>query len=598
MNSQFHAPRGIACLLRPGRRQRGSLIVNFAIALSLITILLVGTELGYLFFMKREMQKAADLAALAGAQQISSVGGCIAAKDAAKLSANGANSSDSARNLPAIPISEGGANVTLSLKDSEIECGQWSPTKNTVDHFELASTNLNAVRVTIDKQLVAFLPFFEANRTLHAKAVAANDPIAGFSLGTGVASLEKGAINQLLGALLGTGNQITLELVSYKGLATGSIRLLDLISVLPNVGTVKELLDTRILLKDFILAMVKALGTNNAVAVEALNGILAANVRSVEIKVGDLIKVTTPSLEGAASANVNVLELLMVTAQVANGTNAVNLGTGVNLGALATVDTKLVVVEPPSIAIGEAGKDANGKWKTQAHSAAIRLFLDAKVLDTSKIPLVGLITNIQLVHLPLYIEVAPGQAWLTEIQCNNPRKDSQVTIASQPGIANICIANGMDTQMTNMTTPPSCSEPATISKISVVGIPLVEVKATIPLPATVSPGSAVPLRFDGIIGNADDIQRSNSNAVGSVLSTAVGGLTSGLNLKLCLLICLPTNSNELKGLLDTLNTAVITPLLGLLDTVVQPLLNLLGVQLGYSDVHHQSLTCGEAKLVY
>jgi len=28
------------------------------------------------------------------------------------------------------------------------------------------------------------------------------------------------------------------------------------------------------------------------------------------------------------------------------------------------------------------------------------------------------------------------------------------------------------------------------------------------------------------------------------------------------------------------------------------LLGLLGVQLGYSDVHHQSLTCGDSKLVY
>jgi uncharacterized membrane protein len=259
----------------------------------------------------------------------------------------------------------------------------------------------------------------------------------------------------------------------------------------------------------------------------------------------------------------------MVTAQIANGTNAVNLGSGINLGALATVDTKLIVVAPPSIAIGEAGKDSAGKWKTQAHSAAIRLFLDAKVLDTSKIPLVGLITNIQLVHLPLYIEVAPGQAWLTEIQCNIPRETSKVMIASQPGIASVCIADGMEAQMTNLTTPPSCSTPATISKVSVVGIPILEVKATVPLPATISSQNAVPMRFDGVIGNGDDIQRSTSNAVGSVLSTGVGGLTSGLNLQACLLgfLCLPTN--ELTSLLNTLNTAVITPLLSLLDAVIQ-----------------------------
>ncbi len=569
------------------RRDRGSILINTAIAMSLIVITLIGVELGYLFFVKREIQKATDLAALAGAQMITSADGCTDARTAAKLSANGTGAADADRNLPPV----------FSLVDGDIECGRWSPDKATVDHFELATTELNAVRVTIKRTPISLLPFFEADRTIQSKAVAANDAIAGFSLGTGVASLDKGVLNQLLSALLGTGNQITLELVSYKGLATGSIRLLDLISVMPNIGSVKELLDTRLQLRDFILLMVNAIGTTNAAAVEALNGILAANVRSVEIKVGDLIKVTTPSLEGAANANVNLLELLMVTAQIANGKNAVNLGTGVNLGALATVDTKLVVVEPPSIAIGPPGKDSNDKWKTQAHSAAIRLFLDAKILDTSKIPLVGLLTDIQLVHLPLYIEVAPGQAWLTGIQCKNPRKDSQVTISSQPGVASVCIADGMDTQMTNTVTPPNCSDPATISKVSLLGIPLLEVKATVPLPATVPVQSAVPMRFDGVIGNEDDIQRSTSNGVGSVLSTAVQGLTGGLHLKACILFfCLPTG--ELTSLLNTLSTAVITPLLGLLDLVIQPLLGLLGVQLGYSDVHHQSLTCGDSKLVY
>ena len=52
------------------RRQHGSVIINTAIALSLIVIALIGTELGYLFFMKREFQKTADLAALAGAQSL------------------------------------------------------------------------------------------------------------------------------------------------------------------------------------------------------------------------------------------------------------------------------------------------------------------------------------------------------------------------------------------------------------------------------------------------------------------------------------------------------------------------------------------------
>ena len=40
----------------PRKGERGSIVVNVAIALSLIVILLIGSELGYLFYLKRELQ--------------------------------------------------------------------------------------------------------------------------------------------------------------------------------------------------------------------------------------------------------------------------------------------------------------------------------------------------------------------------------------------------------------------------------------------------------------------------------------------------------------------------------------------------------------
>src|SRR4051812_44581307 len=93
------------------RGARGSIIVNTAIALSLIVITLIGTEIGYMYFMKREFQKTADLAALAGAQQIRN--GCTAASAAAQSNANGASVSDSSRNMP----------LGFSLAAGEVQCG-------------------------------------------------------------------------------------------------------------------------------------------------------------------------------------------------------------------------------------------------------------------------------------------------------------------------------------------------------------------------------------------------------------------------------------------------------------------------------------------
>ena len=591
-------PQSIVCRsgtgsLRP-RQQRGSLMVNLAVALSLIVVVLIGTELGYLFFMKREMQKAADLAALAGAQQISTIGGCAAAKAAAKLSANGASSTDPHRNLPA----------TFSLEDGEIECGKWDPAKATIDHFEPAATGLNAVRITINKAPLAILPFFEADRTIHGKAVAANDPIASFSLGTGVASLNEGAANQLLSALLGTGNKISLRLVDYQGLASAQIRLLDLISVIPNVGTVDELLNTRIQLNDLMLAMVQALGTSNTVAVQALNSIISANVKSAEIRLGDLIKVTTPSSEGAAGAAINVMDLLTTSAQIANGKNLVKLDTAVNLGALAKADVQLVVVEPPSIAIGPAGKDNQGNWRTQAHSAAVRMRLDVTLVDTNEIPGLSWLVKVTLLRLPIYIEVAPGNARLSSIQCANDRADCRVAIEAKPGLASICIASVSDALMLNTTVPVDCKTMPSvkISEIALIGglLPILQVNAKIPVQAEIPDTNYQTLTFNGVIGDGDDIQTVNSNAVGSVLSNTLGNFTAATkwDLTLVTLGILPLGLGDVLSPLLAFVLSILTPLFSLLDAIIVPLLNMLGVQLGYADVRLLSLLCGEAKLVY
>ncbi|TSD56573.1 hypothetical protein FFI97_020380 [Variovorax sp. KBS0712] len=574
------------------RRGRGSILINTAIAMSLIVITLIGVELGYLFFVKREIQKATDLAALAGAQMISSADGCTDAKTAAKLSANGTGATDTKRNLPPV----------FSLVDEDIECGRWSPDKATVDHFEIATTELNAVRVTIKRTPISLLPFFEADRTIQSKAVAANDPIASFSLGTGLASLNEGVANQLLNALLGTGNKISLKLVDYQGLAKAQVRLLDLISAIPNVGTVDELLNTPIKLNDLMLAMVQALGNSNALAVQALNSIISANVKSVEIKLGDLLKVTTPSREGAANAAINVLDLLTTTAQIANGKNLVKLGSTIDLGALAKADVQLVVIEPPSIAIGPAGKDANGNWRTQAHSAAVRLLLDVKLVDTNEIPGLSWLVKVTLLRLPIYLEVAQGHGRLSSIKCASTLADCRVDIEAKPGLASICIAGVSDALMSNTTTPINCSAmpPTMISEISALGIPVLQVYAKVPVQAETPDTSYQKLTFNGVIGDTDDVQTVNSNAVGSVLSNTLSNFTDGTKwtLTTVLLGALPLPLGGILSPLLSFVLSILSPLFGLLDAIIVPLLNLLGVQLGYSDVRFLSLLCGESKLVY
>ncbi|WP_038205931.1 TadG family pilus assembly protein [Xenophilus azovorans] len=559
--------------------QRGAVAVLGALWLLLAVTCLMVIDVGYLFWQQREVQRIADLAAMARA-----------------------NGEDFCR--AAVPSQLERANGVRDAGDQlAIQCGNWNPALDRgpgspPQHFAADALPFNAARVTVSREVPYFFAFSWGAgwRTVTATATAAARNTAGFSLGTGLAALNAGAVNQLLGALLNA--NVALDLASYQGLANAHVRLLDLVALAPSVGTVQELLDTRLGVGQLLALMASALGPDDAVAVTALNRLAALGLDALTVTVGDLLNVTTTNPEAAGTADVNVLELLMVAAQVANGSNLVHLAGGLQLPPLATAATKLVIVEPPSIAIGEAGRDENGQWKTQAHSATVRLLLQASVLDTAAIPVVGNLVDIKALNLPVYLEVAPGDAWLSDIQCAATRTESRALIGASPGLANVCIADVSDAQMRNTSAPVNCGEPATVGKVSALGISLLDVKARVPLSAQVPPGTAATLEFDGVIGNEDDIQRSSSNAVGGVLSSAVGGLGRGLRLQVCTLSFLCLDAGELTKILDRVNTYLLAPLLDVLDSVVQPLLGLLGVQLGYSDIHHQSLSCGEPQLVY
>lgn len=81
-SSPARQPRCEAC------RQCGSIAAMAAVFLSIIVILLSSIDIGYLFYKKRDLQKVADLAALAGAQALSGNAlDCTAATLAAQANA-------------------------------------------------------------------------------------------------------------------------------------------------------------------------------------------------------------------------------------------------------------------------------------------------------------------------------------------------------------------------------------------------------------------------------------------------------------------------------------------------------------------------------
>jgi len=617
------------------RAQRGSILVPAAVFLVIALILLGAVQLGYMFYMKRDLQKAADLAALAGAQVLAMEGDCSGAKSAALASVN--------ENLPASPD-----------RDVDRECGRWDSEAAgdggyIADDPAAASTEpLNAVRVVITDTAPLFAPYFLGGRGVTAEAVATQSPAtAAFSIGSGLLSLNGGVVNQLLTSLLGS--SVSLDALSYQGLLDTSVSLakfLDLLNLDVDLGNVDGVLDAQVSVLDLVNAVVNAFeleegGSGLDVLLDAAN---ISALRNTRIALGDILEIGTESLQAALRSNVNLYQMLVVGLQAANKNNLLDLGTALELGGLAKADLKALIIEPPKVAAGRPGRDAQGNWRTQAHTAQIRFFLDLTLLNSPpdsalldiSIPLVASVKvgvpGGSTVRIPINLEVATGDAYLEDIQCF-PTSDRTASIWGRAGLANVFLGQ-MDTAgaAANATRPWDELAKDWFSllrirlKVSLLPIPillpggitLADAYADLQAKAEVSLAGSAP--YQEVLLHENDIGTGQATArvgtgqgLGSVVSSTLFGpeLETRLDTSETKLLGLPlgmATSAILDPVVNSLGAIVsavlgllqplLSPVFSLVDSILDPLLQALGIQLGYADISLHDLQCGNVQLVY
>nr|WP_297747880.1 TadG family pilus assembly protein [Hydrogenophaga sp.] len=321
-------------------------MIHTVIAMSLIVIALVSTELGHLFHMKRELQKATDLAALAGAGGLLA-NRCDDAIDAARHSANGSGPSDPARNLPA----------SFSLEAAEVRCGYWAPDvadDGSGRHFEADRTPFNAVRVSLQKTPPLLLPAIPGNapRTIQVEAIAARQsPQAALTVRSTLLNLDStqaSLLNQVTGALLGSA--VNLSAAGWNGLLQTQVRLLDyLVALGATAGDYESVLDSRITLaRLFDVAAELLQRDGHALQASALQQLgTAAAVRNADIRLGDLLSVASGTPASALNMDVQVFSLVQSTIQLANGENAAAANLAISLPGLAGLTSQIKVIEKP-----------------------------------------------------------------------------------------------------------------------------------------------------------------------------------------------------------------------------------------------------------
>ncbi|MDP9914079.1 putative membrane protein [Variovorax boronicumulans] len=328
------------------RRQVGSVVINAAIALSLLIIALVGTELGYLFFLKRELQKTVDLAALAGAQALKP-SECGVAQRAAQDNA--------VKNFP--------AGIT-PLAATEVVCGNWDPVFNAPPLHFVAPTSgekLNAVRISITRN-PTLLPFSftgTTNRTIAVTALAHQSiPQAMLSIRSTLLTLETDKsplLNAVFGKLLG--GSVTLDAAGWQGLVTTQINLLSFLDALAlqvglQAGQYEQVLNTEVTAGKLLGVLATVLEKNGALAGAALSGFndmvrLTTEISDVKLTVAEILGIATGTPSSALDLGLQAFQLTQAFVQLANSQHAVALGTTSNLLGLANVRTTIKVIEPP-----------------------------------------------------------------------------------------------------------------------------------------------------------------------------------------------------------------------------------------------------------
>ncbi|XAH24544.1 TadG family pilus assembly protein [Xylophilus sp. GW821-FHT01B05] len=332
--------------LRPPRsatRQRGSAAVLGALWITVALICLMSIDIGNIFWQRREAQRVADMAALAGAQRV--LQSCPTAQQTSRESAL----LNARTPTQAFAITEGP------------DCGVWSATANSSgDRFTATTTNPNAVRVTVSRTVPYWFVFStnSASRVISATATAKiNTPLAALSIRNTLLTVDasrSSLLNAVIGGMLG--GSLNLGIAGWQGLVDANINLLNYLDALNielglQAGNYDQLLGTQVSLGQLINAAITALpqGGNTAqITAAALSGLLAisAAVPTLDVTLGELLNLQTGTTSAGLNAGVQVLQLVQAIAEIANSKNAVAIEVPISLLGLANINLAVKVIEP------------------------------------------------------------------------------------------------------------------------------------------------------------------------------------------------------------------------------------------------------------
>jgi len=597
-------PRDPRSLLRSfGKDRRGGFAVMAGTFMPVALILAAfAVDQGSLYVDRRNLQSLNDIAAITAAANINN------ATNAAVLVVRDNETSN-------VSVSTAGSVYNAAAHDTRqvdvtVERGRYTGKSNVAvaSRFQAGVTPFNAVRVKLRKGGDLYFGKSLMDTPLISTGAIAHVPReAAFSIGSRLASINNGLLNQLLNSLLGT--NISLSVMDYEALVRTDVSVFDFMSALATqlhlqAGTYNDVLDSNVSIKQIAAAMASVSGSNQTakLAIQQIANTpanLAANIplRQV-IDLGNAGRLGIGEKPQGLNATVGLMELLQGSVAVANGKN--QLATTINTGipGLATVELKVAVGEPPQhspfYAIAEPGmivRTAQTRLKL-----TVRL-LGGGTINASKGGLLGalipVVLDVAAVELPLYIEIAHAEGRLTDVSCPTGRLESlSVSIAARPGIATLHVGRIDETQLKNFSVA-QVPDWARIATLKLLGLDLLSVqgKATVAIQNI----SETTLTFNKAEIDAKAVKTVSTQ---NILQPLTQSLLNTLQVRLVVVGILPLGFVEpsLTTVKSTL-VGLLTPIASPVDALLYSTLSTLGVRVGEADVRIHGATCGRSVLV-
>jgi uncharacterized membrane protein len=557
--------------------QKGAVLVVVSVAMvAMIGATALAVDIGQLTVSNRNLQATADVVALDVARVVT--GGTAASLSGVSGAAVTAAQASAVRNN----LASSGLTMQLGTLSGSTFTAIATPILNGAVQTVISTAVPSAVRVTASGNVeFAFQP---GGKSTNRSAVAVREATAGFMIGSWLASIPAGG-DGILSSLLG--DSFGLNAVSHNGLVNGNVTLQQIGLNMPVTAlSPTQLLSTSVGISDFMVASAAALNASgNTAAVTVLNQMVANASLKGTVQLGEFIDVAAGAESAAATASLNILQLLTASAMVLDkqSGHAISIPTTtVSVPGIASITASATVIEPPQIAFGPVG--------TSASTAQVRLSLNPVInISTSSsttpcnltlsnllglvgclLYLLGMPVGVTLNgSLPLDITAAGATGTLSAINCGTPgiTVDTTTQAVSLNAAANLNL------------------------NVTLAGSPLLSAaRVSIAAGAKTTPGL-----FSTPFSHPTEFGPSAAKSVG----TSALGLNGLLNVTNANVAILNTSllNGVTSGLIAGLVTPVLNTLLTRLDTaLVVPLTKTLGVKLGGADVAALGYACNGLRL--